>query len=74
MPRQYDYVMLKDGTLGCLIEDFGGGAYLFEFPTPGGESMYDERAINEGEIEKTVPQDALPNPYAVNGRGQGHGI
>ena len=69
VPRQYDYVMLKDGALGCLIEDFGDGAYLFEFPTPGGESMYDWRVIHEDEIEKTVPQSALPNPYAAKERG-----
>ena len=62
--EEYDYVMLKDGALGCLIEDFGDGAYLFEFPTPNGESRYDDREIHEDEIEKTVPQSALPNPYA----------
>ncbi len=62
--EEYDYVMLKDGALGCLIEDFGDGAYLFEFPTPNGEHRYDDRVIHEDEIEKTVLQSALPNPYA----------
>ena len=50
--EQYDYVMLKDGALGCLMEDFGDGAYLFEFPTPNGESPYDDRVTHEDEIEK----------------------
>lgn len=55
MPKLFDKVKLKDGTIGTIAEVLEPGvAYLFEYATPNGSSSFEVTTIYHDDIAAII--------------------
>ena len=52
MPKLFDKVRLKDGTIGTIAEVLESGvAYILEYETPNGPSRFEVTTVYQDDIE-----------------------